>query len=178
MKQFCLISLILLLKITAYSTLDNTKWSTDCLLVDDDVIQSEINFSNDHMFVKYTAYEKEACQVPYIIYQENYFYKSTSNNLNLQTVSVTYQALSDEVARAMNTIAFCGFTDWQKNVVKDVVGLLCDDRHLPLKNEWIYSIIDIQNQELQIGESFGKYDGHSEQFRHQKYSDLVWNLQK
>lgn len=175
MKQLCLISLLLLLKITAYSAVENTNWNTGCLLVGDDVIQSEIQFSKNQMSINYTAYEKEGCQIPYIIYQENYFYKTQDKNLNLQTDSITYQALSDEVARAMNTIAFCGFIDWQKNIVKDVAGLLCDDRHLPLKGEVIYSIIEQNESELQIGESFGKYDGHTEQFRHQKFGDLIWN---
>lgn len=178
MKQLTILIFLFFINMTANSAIENSNWNTGCLLIGDDVLQSEINFSNENMSVKYTAFEKEACQVPYIIYQENYLYKTIDHQMNLQTQSITYQALSDEVARAMNTIAYCGFTDWQKNVVKDVVGLLCDDRHLPLKNEWIYSIIDIQNQELQIGETFGKYDGHSEQFRHQKYSDLIWNLQK
>ena len=50
----------------------------------------------------------------------------SAQKLKLIVSSVHKKMSSDTVANSVNNDSYCGITDWQKDVYRDVTGLVCD----------------------------------------------------
>lgn len=140
-------------------------WSTQCYLVDDDVLQSEIEMTGTHWTMTHTAFEQEKCQKAYL--QFNLRYKTLTHNgqIDLTTIEASYLILTDEVANALNSIGYCDFHDWKANVLKVVTGKVCSDFQVPALGSVVYSIFELEKKNsqtyLKIGHADSQHDGNS-----------------
>jgi hypothetical protein len=116
------------------------------------------------------TWKDSGCQLPYLIYQRVYAAAEQGTNLNLTVQSASYTALTDTTTDSLNGISWCGFSDWQTNVAKDVTGKTCEDYQVPSMGNTIYSIIKTDGSSLWVGEESQGHDGSSEA---QRYSQLT-----
>lgn len=146
-----------------------------CNMVDDEAyLTSRVSVQDRQWVVAHTAYEEEQCQKAYLTYETHYKVQEvTEREIDMSVLEVSYTVHTDETAEALNTIRFCGFEDWQKDVTKDISGAACEDFEPPAKGEVIYSIADLNLQgELRLGEPSGSNRGKTPNSRHQKLESL------
>lgn len=85
-------------------------------------------------------------------------------NFNSIVRKVTYIIADQDTANAMNTMAYCGFTDWVIGVEKDITDKPCLSG--PKSGETIYTIMKITDTELLPGEPDDAHNGTTPELRH------------
>lgn len=132
-----------------------------CRDIDGDYLKFSIEIGQTFN-LKATAFEDEKCEIPYLEF--NQYFSVAANlgqNLDLKTEKVTYKILTDEVARALNQIAYCNVSDWKPNDEVNVTGRLCEDFQQRHDNEMYYQIMSLENGLLKFGKTTSKLDGKS-----------------
>jgi hypothetical protein len=135
----------------------------------DDYLEATLLMQNNWTW-RETAYEDSGCQLPYLVYERVYAPAEQGANLNLTVQSASYTSLTDTTTDSLNGISWCGFSDWQTNVAKNVTGKTCEDYQVPAVGDVIYSIIKTDGSNLWLGEESQGHDGSTEA---ERYSQLV-----
>lgn len=170
MKSFLLFTLFLFSSLTSIAANQGAKkYFRPCYDEDSDYLQTEIVIQKNIWTITYTAFEERNCATPYIQYEVKYQTTETQPNIDMTALEVSYTANSELVSEVLNTIKYCGFTDWKPQEKKIVTGKLCDEFQTPKANEVLYSIFATLNQEneLYIGMPQGNYNGKNPELRHQ-----------
>lgn len=130
---------------------------------------------NSVFYLRLTAFEDENCETPYLQYNQ-YFevIDFKDNKLNLKTTKITYIALSDEVARALNLIQYCGIQDWKNQVEQGVTGKVCDDYVQLSADDTLFQILRQTPEGLQFGKISATQDGRSEKSRPSDFDPFVF----
>jgi hypothetical protein len=84
-----------------------------------------------------------------------------TNNVDYATVGVKMRYGNAVAVSGANASAYCGFTDWQLNVEKDISGLSCTGINQDAVGSHHYSIFKIQNGNLYLGQTDATHDGNS-----------------
>jgi len=128
----------------------NGNYHQQCATDDDDnSFEQYLGFSNEHLEWKFVAFEDVNCQQPYLVFKREFTIIATTDT-EVQTASIisSYVSLTDEITGALNIINYCGFSDWQTNVMKDVTGKKCDDYQQLQQNEKQLFNYKIQDHQL------------------------------
>lgn len=152
------------------------------ILGEDDYVKYAIETENgaqkNSIFnLKLTAFEDENCEIPYLQYNQ-YFevIELKSEKLNLKTYKITYTALSEEVARALNLIQYCGIQDWQNHVEQGVTGKVCDDYLQLSAGDTLFQILRKTPEGLHFGKTSITQDGRSERSRPIEFDPFLFHL--
>jgi hypothetical protein len=152
-----MLSLLLLLS----SAFANT-YIQDCRVENtDDYLQATLTVNGDWTW-RETAFEAAGCVDAYLIYDRVYAAAIDGQNLNLSLRSASYTSLNNDTTMSLNGISWCGFSDWQTGVAKDVTGRTCEDYQVPSSGQTIYSIIKSSGTQLWLGEASDGHDGSSD----------------
>ena len=152
----------------------NGSYLRPCYIVDTDALTTRMTIQDSKWTLTHTAFEDENCKTPYLIYEIQYKTKTESNAIDMTTVEASYTSLSDEVARSLNYIGYCGFGDWKKGVKKVVTGKMCDEYQAPASGDITYSIFTLKNdgKELFVGTASGNADGRTPESRYDQVDPL------
>lgn len=185
MIRYWLIGLLLtpLLIYSSVSFAEELIFQQKCRVLEDDdylsfMIKSRLK-EQSPLQLTATAYEDENCQLPYLIFNRYFeIILHNNENINLKTTQVTYTILTDEVARALNSIRYCGITHWKSMVETDVTGKKCDDyQQLALAQNY-YQKIKITHEQLHWGQITQTWNGLTESTRPQEFESEIFNLIK
>lgn len=161
----------------AQSALASGDYTQECRIIGDDYLKFEIEMQNSAFAFKVTAFEDDACQIPYLRY--NQFFKIDSlqhENLNLKTEKVTYTALTEEVALALRMINYCGFADWAAQAETIVTGKNCEGFIQLARGDFFYQLLKFDNKALKFGLVDENRDGRSVQTRPVLFDDAEYIL--
>ncbi|MBY0554939.1 hypothetical protein K2P97_10455 [bacterium] len=154
-------------------------YKQDCRVVGDDdylqfTIESDLNSKSDFA-LKITAFEDEACTIPYLHFNQ-YFKIDSMNNeqINLKTQKVTYTAVSKEVANALKMMNYCEIKNWKAGNETDVTGKMCDEFQQLAKDEIFYQIIKNNNDSVKFGSTTKALDGRTDQKRPTQFDELEY----
>lgn len=148
-----------------------TQWKTECYKVDDDVLREELIQNNLQWLHNHVAYEDDNCQTPYLRYQQVSTARISGHQLDLTHVETSYTALTDEVAEALNLIAWCEITDWKSQEKRIVTGKDCGDFKPRSEGEVTYTFFEIRaisatERIFNWGEASESHDGSTPTRRH------------
>lgn len=170
----------------------NGPWSQGCFVVrnggseDEDWLTAHLQFSSDSglksgVAIQWIrrAYEEENCQKPYLDYGLLYSAQlsTESDDLDLEVKQAFYVIHTEEVARALNLVAFCGINNWKKGVSQEVTGHDCDGIVQPKIGQKIFSRLKIkmeQSQQLFWGRPSAGFGGESPSKRFQSFEDMSY----
>lgn len=154
-------------------------YKQECRVLGDDdflqfTIESDLNDKSDFA-LKITAFEDEACTVPYLNFNQYFKIDSINNEqINLKTQKVTYTAVSKEVANALKMMNYCEINDWKAGNEIDVTGKLCDEFQQLAKDEIFYQIIKSNSKSVKFGSTTKALDGRSNQKRPTQFDELEY----
>lgn len=160
-------------------------YSQNCkTILDDDYVQftienESLDFKKNAFFtIKVTAFEDDECQTPYLKFHQ--YFKVISRNeiqLDLKTIKVTYTALTQEVANALNLIKYCGIKNWKPAIETNVTGNICDEYRQLALGDLYFQIIQIQDGFLKFGPLHDKkYNGRQPSSRPVAFDSLEYKL--
>ena len=89
-------------------------------------------------------------------------------DFNTTPRNVVYIISDQDTVNVMNTLAYCGFTDWVVGVEKDITGKSCFIG--PKSGEVIYSVMKITETQLQLGEPDDSHIGKTPEQRHVQFA--------
>lgn len=160
-------------------------YSQSCkTILDDDYVQFSIENKsadfkkNDLVNLKVIAFEDDECQTPYLKFHQ-YFKVENRNEtqLDLKTIKVTYTALTQEVANALNLIKYCGIKNWKPAIETNVTGNICDEYRQLAVGDPYFQIIQIQDGFLKFGPLHDKkFDGRQPSHRPLEFDSLDYKL--
>lgn len=175
---FTLLIFVLAFSTSAQAQLADGTYKQPCFLAEEDYLEASWSIQSGEWKHTRIAYEDSRCQTPWLSYEETYqlsFLKF--NKVNFLNLGARYKVHSDEVARALNSIAFCDIQNWQAHQWQEVGGKTCQDFAPPRPQQATYSIISIFDGGFQIGQATATADGQSEETRHRELSPLLYELQ-
>ena len=113
----------------AKSYAQTVTYEQKCKIIgDDDIVQMSLIQDGQTLIHRVTAYEEENCQKQYLIFDRVYLLEKTNDSaLFLIHQKALYTPLTQEVAKALNLINYCGYRSWLNGQSKDVTGQKCDD---------------------------------------------------
>lgn len=143
---------------------------------EDDYVQYQIEREDQgSLNLKLTAFEDENCEVPYLQYNQYFQVENLQGNrLNLKTEKITYTALSEEVAEALNLIEYCGINSWSEKSEIGVTGKICDEHQQLAKDEILFQILDVQTSQIRFGKITPQQDGRDERHRPTEWDELAF----
>lgn len=156
----------------------NLLFSQECRLIDEDYLVFSVNFDlKDKKIFSFhaTAFEDEKCQKPYLTYNQ-YFNISNFNetNLDLNTIATTYILHSEEVAEALNLMAFCNISNWKPKKETIVSGLICGDYKQLAANEAFFHKLKLDKNHLSLGQLSPELNGKSSEKRPQQFDSHAY----
>lgn len=161
----------------AQSVVASGTFAQNCRVIGDDYLKFEIEIQKIDFTLRITAFEDEACQVPYIVFDQYFEIDQLQNeNLNLKTKKVAYTAFSEEVASTLRMINYCGFSEWQVRSETEVTGKNCDGFLQLAHGQFFFQLLKIENKVLKFGLTDENRDGRSVQTRPVQFDDAEYLL--
>ncbi len=127
------------------------------LYIDADGIKEEVK-----------AYENSDCsgdpsrmETAYMAYSigEDSAYVSGAKDAEITLLGGSLVAYTDAAAAKFNQMNYCGFSDWEKDAVKDISDQVCDDEVRASVGLVYYTVVKIDGDKLYLGEGDDKeYD--------------------
>jgi hypothetical protein len=150
-----------------------------CHTEGDDSLTDHLKFLGTRWTMTHTAYEDAACSKAYLIYELKYKVAIRDHDLNMTAYEAAYTVLTEQVARALNMISYCGFKDWKANERRVVTGLQCEDYHVPAEGDILYSFFQLSKKDektvqIQLGMPSKDLDGKSAERRFQELDPLAF----
>ncbi len=153
------------------------EWKQPCqITADKDVVQYSVQIHAENWIWISTGFEKEGCQAPYLSLVETKKAIFTDKGfLDLTLVKAEYLPQTNDIAKTLNSIQFCGLSNWANGVAQEVSGLACSDFKIPKRGDNTYTIFqeDLSppnSAALSFGVEEGGFDGSSPEKRHRKLS--------
>lgn len=157
-------------------------WRKPCELIQDDWVSSELRVQKSQWHFVYWGYEDKACRKKYLQFEQILKASLVSPNLDLQVENILYTPLTQEVAEALNQIAFCNFREWKINQSHSVLDQLCESVDSYRKNQMIYSLFRVFPETtglfLKLGRPGPETDGSRPEKRHQDYEATAYEKSK
>ncbi len=121
-----------------------------------------------------TAFEDEACTLPYLQYDQHFSIAAISNeNINLIAKEISYKPLTLETADALNLLSYCGVDGWKNQNPVVVTGQLCNDYQQLSQGQHWFQILKASVDSLSLGLTTEELDGRAESRRPGAY-DLIY----
>lgn len=159
--------LFLILITLSLQTFASDEFQQACHVIgEDDYVLFAIEKSGTKFKLKLIAFEDENCKTPYLQYDQLFRITSLQDqNLNLETVKISYTTLTHETTDALNMINYCGSNDWLANEEKTVTGKKCDDFQQLAEKEILYQIFKTGENKIWLGEITHDLSGRTEKVR-------------
>lgn len=126
-------------------------WKTDCLILEEDNLQSQIQIQENIWTSTHTGYEDEKCQKPYLEFHQIQKALVHGNDLDLTTMESSYTPLTKEIAEALNLIRYCGIETWKVGSAQIVNGKECQDFQVPRVGSVLYTTYKLTESHLYLG---------------------------
>jgi hypothetical protein len=129
--------------------LESNNWKTECLLTTAGSADSTEHINSGIYSANLNLYSDQGCSTAASVITESGNYVFTdmdSGGTGTVDWTVTgYQitALSASQTSTYNGANYCGYSDWQVNVPKNVLGRTCDTVHVPVSGTVRYDIYNI-----------------------------------
>ncbi|MNJ99907.1 hypothetical protein D3C87_176880 [compost metagenome] len=180
MKYAVLLLSFSLLPLTV-SAQQGTFWTTECYSTDEDILQEELFQKDGRWEHTHVAYEEENCQKAYLRFQQVSKARLAGQKLDLTHVETSYTPLSEEVAEALNSVAWCGISHWRQHEKQVVTGLVCGDYKAAQAGDMTYSIFKVSSLSKTVrvflwGKATPALDGKSEATRFQDLNERPFYL--
>lgn len=164
MKQIFFFLFLLSLK-----TFSQDLYQQQCHVIgEDDYVKYTIEVNlplklNDTFKLNLTAYEDETCLTPYLKYDQQFVVRNIQNeSINFETNKITYTALTQETANALNMMSYCQIAGWVSNQETEVTGKKCDSFQQLAKGEILFQIFKAESNLAWIGAMTSVLTGRSE----------------
>lgn len=155
----------------------NGRWQKKCSEDNDEnYFTAELAIEDSRWQIIYTAYEDSACRSPYLHFTRFFTASIDGFELDLKMAQASYTPLTSETTEALNSIAWCGKTDWTSKHALDVTGLVCGDYNVAKKGQITYSILKFaqNNTQIYLGKNHLENDGQSPQKRHRELENQAY----
>jgi hypothetical protein len=142
-------------------------WQKACETTEEDSQIRVLQITDKEMTQTFHYFEEDNCQGKEwlkIEFISNYAKKNEDLDLELQSVKAT--SGTDATTTGLNSISYCGYSDWKTGESKDISGRQCSDGTAPAKGTKTYSKIKQENNQLWLGKFSAKGDGRSIPTRH------------
>ncbi|GIL18411.1 MAG: hypothetical protein BroJett040_21620 [Oligoflexia bacterium] len=126
-------------------------WKTECLILEEDVVQSKINIQENIWTSIHTGYEDEKCQRPYLEFRQVQKALVLGADLDLTAIESSYTPLTNEISEALNLIRYCGIETWKMGEAQIVNGKECQDFQAPKIGSVLYTTYKISVGRLYLG---------------------------
>lgn len=101
------------------------------------------------------------CAQPLALYvaKENYTLRGPApfvagaSEIDYRLLAITMTPLSATTASTWNTNTYCGYSDWQSNVAKEITGRTCGSGTTPSASSIRYDIYKVENGRFYTGDS-------------------------
>lgn len=159
----------------ATESIEGGAWQTGCDYADSMYGISSVIFANGQFTQSATSYDTSSCSTGYFKVEITGTYilggklsaSSSAEKIDMTLAVLEFTPLDSSVVSTLNSMSFCGYSDWAINVGKDVTGRTCDSSPMPSAGDVSYDIyyISILDGSLNFGSHDASHDGTSDSQR-------------
>lgn len=157
-------------------------WQKDCRDLEGDFLVVQIKVEKKSSKYLWTdtqiAYEDDQCVSAYLKFEMNYAPSLSANNIDLVLTDVAYTPLTNEVGEALNSMEFCGISNWQMNKRQSILDKACDGVGNYSSGQKLYSIVKTAPASLFVGMPDDTFDGTTSAKRHLQYEPTAYRKLK
>lgn len=162
-----LFTILFFASISTFAADLNAHWQMPCQSSsDEDYFQPELVVLNNNWTEEISFYEEPGCKVKYLAFTLDWQAEVKNNFLDMNLRAFLVTPMTRETAEALNLSKYCGLIHWAAGKSQNVSGRLCNEKPVPAAGEKVYSIFELKNDQLRMGESSSGFDGKTPQSRH------------
>lgn len=126
----------------------------------------ELDFQDNRMIQQRTTFGDFACSEPMLQTRWEWEVRyPAAGKIDMIYKSQVFTPLYPQMVYHLNRTSYCGYSDWQVNVGKELLGRTCNDYLMPLPGAEKYQIYRTDGDNLVLGEDLGERDGTTEVLR-------------
>lgn len=149
------------------------KWLTPCINEGQDFEQHTTEVNGSQFSVTGKIFQDANCQSPTF----QVFVTTTSQTVGDSQIlagakevnhiysKIAFTALNTQYVEVFNSQHFCGASDWQVGVAKDITGLTCGNESIPKVGDSAYDIYSLKEGKLYFGKVTEEFNGKTPEKR-------------
>ena len=144
------------------------KWATGCLKADKSTQSEVMTMNGNNLDVIVQGFSDQGCATRFMTANLTGTFKmgpdsqmvkdAKESELIYSTLTLTFH--SSEIVGYLITLNVCGYSDWQVDQPKNVLGQTCDKTVMPKAGDTRYNLITLpMNNRLFLGKETKEFDG-------------------